>query len=115
MLILSACTRPAATSQNQASLLAGKIICLDAGHGGTAQPDSYRVGPSGEREEWVNLRVALLLQKMLEEKGAKVVMTRTGDDDVPLSQRAKIARDHLIMNLGKVTLLYHGLGRIFSS
>ncbi|WP_414618177.1 N-acetylmuramoyl-L-alanine amidase family protein [Dyadobacter sp. 32] len=55
----------------------GKVICIDPGHGGTSQTDHYRVGPAGEREEWVNLRVALLLRKILEEKGAKVIMTRT--------------------------------------
>lgn len=83
-----------ATSQEQKNSLTGKIICLDPGHGGTAETDSYRVGPSGEREEWVNLRVALLLREMLEEKGAKVIMTRTGDDDISLSSRAKLAKDN---------------------
>ncbi|MCG6947753.1 MAG: hypothetical protein LJE93_02405, partial [Acidobacteria bacterium] len=38
--------------------LAGRTICVDPGHGGTAEIDSYRVGPTGEREEWINLRVA---------------------------------------------------------
>jgi N-acetylmuramoyl-L-alanine amidase len=83
-----------AISQAQNSSLTGKIICLDPGHGGTAETDSYRVGPSGEREEWVNLRVSLLLKEMLEEKGAKVIMTRTGDDDISLSNRAKFAKDN---------------------
>lgn len=71
----------------------GKTICIDPGHGGTALTDSYRVGPSGEREEWINLRVALLMQQMLEEKGAKVVMTRTKDIFVPLTDRAGISRE----------------------
>ncbi|WP_235337115.1 N-acetylmuramoyl-L-alanine amidase family protein [Pontibacter korlensis] len=78
-------------AQERASPLIGKIICLDAGHGGTAETDSYRAGPTGEREEWINLRVALLLQKMLEEKGARVLMTRTADDNIPLAERAKLA------------------------
>ncbi len=51
--------------------LAGKIICIDPGHGGTSATDSFRVGPSGEREEWINLRVALHLKKMLEKKALK--------------------------------------------
>jgi N-acetylmuramoyl-L-alanine amidase len=92
-LLLCACTRSTAPSFPQASSLAGKIICLDAGHGGTAQTDSYRVGPTGEREEWVNLRVALLLQELLEKRGATVHMTRTGDEPVPLADRAQLARD----------------------
>ena len=39
--------------------LQDKKICIDPGHGGTAAVDSYRVGPSGEREEWIDLRVRL--------------------------------------------------------
>lgn len=74
--------------------LTGKIICIDAGHGGTAQTDHYRQGPGGEREEWVNLRVADLLRNMLEERGARVIMTRTGDENIPLSARPKMAVDN---------------------
>jgi N-acetylmuramoyl-L-alanine amidase len=83
-----------AFSQNPASTLAGKIICLDAGHGGTAQTDSYRVGPSGEREEWINLRVAKLLRQLLEEKGARVLMTRTADDNISFDDRIRLALGH---------------------
>ncbi len=75
------------------NVLSGKTICIDAGHGGTARTDQYRVGRSGEREEWINLRVAELLRKKLEEKGAKVIMTRTDDTFIPLAARAKIAVD----------------------
>ena len=82
------------TAQEERSSLVGKVICLDSGHGGTAVTDSYRVGPTGEREEWVNLRVALLLEEMLEKKGAKVIMTRTTDEDIPLSKRAEIAKEN---------------------
>lgn len=74
--------------------LRGKIICIDPGHGGTASTDHYRIGLGGEREEWINLTVAELLKKKLEEKGAKVIMTRTEDIFVPLDDRAKIARDN---------------------
>ena len=74
--------------------LKGKIICIDPGHGGTAKTDNYRVGPTGEREEWINLRVGLALKQLLESKGAAVVMTREKDINVPLSDRAKIALEH---------------------
>lgn len=80
--------------QKDSSPLKGKIICIDPGHGGTALTDSYRVGLAGEREEWVNLRVGLLLQKKLEAKGAAVIMTRTEDQIVTLPERAKLALDH---------------------
>lgn len=91
VLVLSAFAHPSVCSPKQPSSLAGKVICLDAGHGGTALTDSFRVGPSGEREEWVNLRVALLLQKMLVEKGATVLMTRTADDNIPFDDRIQLA------------------------
>jgi len=81
-------TQPPAAPQ---SVLEGKTICLDPGHGGTAATDHYRVGPSGEREEWVDLRVALLLRDMLEARGARVLMTRTEDVAVGLQERAALA------------------------
>ncbi len=86
------------------NVLSGKTICLDPGHGGTALTDQYRIGVGGEREEWINLRVAKLLQKKLEEKGAKVIMTRTDDTFIPLADRAKIAVDN---NAGAFISIHH--------
>jgi len=71
--------------------LSGKIICIDPGHGGSAATDSYRQGPTGEREEWIDLRVGLLLKEILEQKGAKVLMTRSTDVPFPLAERSKLA------------------------
>jgi N-acetylmuramoyl-L-alanine amidase len=76
------------------SVLNGKVICVDPGHGGTAQTDTFRVGPSGEREEWINLRVALYLKQKLEGSGAKVLLTRQGDTSVALKDRAMLAVDN---------------------
>ena len=73
--------------------LSGKYICIDPGHGGSAATDSYRQGPTGEREEWIDLRVGLLLKEILEQKGAKVLMTRIMDVPVPLAERSKMAVD----------------------
>jgi len=88
VLLISACVSP-----NQDNSLAGRIIYVDAGHGGTAAIDSYRVGPTGEREEWINLRVAKHLEVLLKAEGAEVLMTRTTDTAVSLSDRAKLAKD----------------------
>lgn len=74
------------------SALRGRTIVVDPGHGGTAAADSYRVGRTGEREEWIDLRVALLLRDMLEERGARVVLTREQDVAVGLADRAALAR-----------------------
>ena len=78
----------------KASVLEGKVIVIDPGHGGTAATDSYRQGPTGEREEWIDLRVGLILKELLEAKGAKVLMTRTSDVFVPLADRSKLALDN---------------------
>ncbi len=68
--------------------LQGKLICIDPGHGGTAETDVYRKGPQGEREEWINLRVALLLKDKLEQKGARVILTRNTDVFIKLEERS---------------------------
>jgi N-acetylmuramoyl-L-alanine amidase len=91
LLALVSCRAEKSPRDARNGSLAGKVICLDPGHGGTAETDAFRVGPAGEREEWVNLRVALLLEEMLKECGARVVMTRTGDVPVELSARAQLA------------------------
>jgi N-acetylmuramoyl-L-alanine amidase len=73
------------------NVLKGKRICLDPGHGATAATDSFRQGATGEREEWIDLRVALMLKELLEKAGAIVIITRTKDIDIPLKPRADIA------------------------
>ncbi len=75
------------------SPLQGKIVCVDPGHGGTAETDHFRVGPTGEREEWIDLRVALILRDLLEQRGATVLLTRTEDVAVGLQDRARMAVD----------------------
>jgi len=86
--LLAAGTGPCASPP-----LAGRVVCIDPGHGGTADVDQYRVGPGGEREEWIDLRVAKLLRDELERRGARVLMTRTEDVAVELPRRAEIARE----------------------
>jgi len=74
--------------------LDGKVIVIDPGHGGSAATDSYRQGPTGEREEWIDLRVGLMLKDLLEAKGARVIMTRSTDVPFPLADRSKLANDN---------------------
>ena len=59
--------------------LKGKVITLDAGHGGS---DSGAVGSNQTQEKTITLAVSQKMQKLLEKAGAKVVMTRTTDVDV---------------------------------
>jgi len=88
---LKTCLSAALLTPADSSLLRNKVICVDPGHGGTAATDHYRQGLNGEREEWINLRVAILLKKKLEAEGAKVILTRDTDIFVKLEDRAAMA------------------------
>ena len=54
-------------------------VVIDAGHGGS---DSGAVGPNGVMEKTVTLDVAKKVQRLLNEAGKEVVMTRWSDVDV---------------------------------
>jgi N-acetylmuramoyl-L-alanine amidase len=69
---------------DQASVLFGFTIAVDAGHGGDALG---AVGPTGLQEKVINLAIAKHLQLLLQNKGAKVVMTRTDDTNVGMPER----------------------------
>lgn len=57
----------------------GKIITLDAGHGGS---DPGAIGSDGTKEKNITLSITKMVKEILEQKGAKVYMTRTTDVDV---------------------------------
>lgn len=59
--------------------LAGKTIVLDPGHGGS---DSGAIGPTGVTEKSITLRVVSQLRQLLEQSGAKVLLTHSTDVDV---------------------------------
>lgn len=67
------------TSQALSWALAGRVIVVDAGHGGI---DPGAIGPGGTLEKDVTLGVALKLRDMLERAGAVVVMPRETDTDL---------------------------------
>jgi N-acetylmuramoyl-L-alanine amidase len=67
--------------------LEGLRICLDPGH----CPDPGAVGPTGLEERVVNLKIAKRLKKILERRGAEVIMTRSGMDSVHIYDRPQIA------------------------
>jgi N-acetylmuramoyl-L-alanine amidase len=72
-------------------LLSSKIkkVIIDAGHGGI---DPGAIGKSGLREKDVTLDVAKRLVKLLKSEGLEVVMTRSRDRFVLLSERVEITR-----------------------
>lgn len=71
--------------------LTGKMIVLDPGHGGE---ESGAYGPAGNSEKHINLAVALLLRPLLEEAGARVIMTRTEDRRVLPAEAAAALASH---------------------
>lgn len=68
----------------------GKVIVVDAGHGGW---DNGATGVTGLKEKEVNLDVALRVKEKLEALGATVIMTRSDDTFISLSERSRIAND----------------------
>lgn len=71
--------------------LSGLKVCVDPGHGGS-QPGA--MGCSGISEAQINLAISLKLKKLLEERGAKVIMTRVTDKTLGLYPRVDIAKAH---------------------
>ncbi len=69
---------PAAPSYSVTQGLKDKVICIDPGHGGS---DSGAIGKVS-MEKNITLTLSKKVQKLLEQAGAKVVMTRTTDVDV---------------------------------
>lgn len=59
--------------------LADHTICIDPGHGGS---DVGAIGPTGVTEKSVTIRVAKLVNEILTNAGATVIMTRNGDREV---------------------------------
>ena len=83
-LVLKVRGRPAI---DQSRPLSGLTIAVDPGH-----PPVGATGPTGLYEAQATLPVGIRLKKMLEDRGATVVMTRTTDAPVALEARPIIAR-----------------------
>ena len=69
--------------------LEGKLIVLDAGHGGF---DVGAVGVNGAYEDDMNLQVALVLKDDLEAAGAQVLMTREDGEALAESKDADMQK-----------------------
>jgi len=81
----------------QTSGLSGKIIVIDPGHssvqpGGWLDPGAIGI-KTGLKEKDVNLDVAFKLKKLLEQAGARVIMTHTGQTELSLAERAWLANN----------------------
>lgn len=79
--------------------LAGWRITLDPGHGGSSDG---AIGPLRLTEKEANLRLVPRLKERLEQEGAEVMLTRTDDRDVGLTERITFARGnrtHIFLSL----------------
>ena len=70
--------------------LKGMTIGVDAGHGGSA---FGAVSNTGLRECDVNLSIVREIEKLLQKKGANVVLSRKDDRDMNMTERKKIFRE----------------------
>ena len=80
-------SRTQSPAPNTAWAVSGLTIAVDPGH-----PPGGAIGPSGFTEAEAVLPVGMALQRILRERGATVVMTRTTPDAVDLALRPIIAR-----------------------
>jgi len=84
---------PEAIVQSARPTLKGLVIGVDAGHGGEAEG---AVSPSGMKEKDLNLAMVYMLKEELENRGAKVILSRSGDVDVTMLERVNIFIDEKI-------------------
>jgi N-acetylmuramoyl-L-alanine amidase len=85
-------------------------IVIDPGHGGR---DVGAIGPSGLQEKTVNLKVALKVAELLRQKGARVILTRSGDTEPSLEERTGLAnreRAHLFVSIHMNAFTDPGIG-----
>lgn len=70
------------------------IIAVDAGHGGC---ELGAIGCCGDKEKDINLAIAKNLKRVLENRGAKVIMTREDDSQISLQKRVDMAENEAIL------------------
>jgi N-acetylmuramoyl-L-alanine amidase len=70
-------------------LFGGKKIIIDPGHGGT---DCGHRGPVSLLEKNVVVPIALNLEGLFRQTGAKTALTRRNDDNIPFRRRAYLAK-----------------------
>ena len=82
--------------------VSGKTIVIDAGHG---KPDEGAQSSNGTTEAETNLKIALKLQNLLEQSGAKVILTRSDENaiydiDAKTLKQKKISDIHNRVKIG---------------
>ncbi len=81
----------------------GMTVVIDAGHGGI---DGGVVGSTGVKESDINLKMAGILQKEIESRGFRVVLTRTSKDALNNIKRLDMqARKEIIVKAAPVAVI----------
>lgn len=89
LLLATWCVPHAPASAGPEDTLAGKVVLLDPGHGGF---DPGAVAADGTHEDALNLAISLCLAKSLDDRGAKVIMTRMSADALGHTKREDMDR-----------------------
>ena len=67
-----------------------KTVVIDAGHGGRDHGGSY----GKVYEKWLSLETAMRVEKKLQSKGFRTVMTRRSDSFISLASRARLGNKY---------------------
>lgn len=67
------------TVSANATPITNKVVILDAGHG---LPDQGGIGFTGTTEQAITLSIVFKLQRLIEQSGAKVVLTRADENGI---------------------------------
>lgn len=67
------------TKNVNATPLSSKTIIVDCGHG---KPDEGAIGFNGTTEQAINLAIGLKLQKLIEQSGGNVILTRSDENSI---------------------------------
>lgn len=86
-------TSPSVERHPETGLRRRRTVTVDAGHGGVDPGTPCIFCPQGVREKDVTLGIARRVQRELERRGLRVIMTRTKDTLISLYERAGFCRD----------------------
>ncbi|MFQ6045909.1 MAG: N-acetylmuramoyl-L-alanine amidase [Gemmatimonadales bacterium] len=85
--------RPPSARARRSGFRAQHKVVIDPGHGGVDRGNPGLFLPRGVQEKHVTLAISKLLRDELVQRGVEVVMTRTTDRQVNLTDRAPMCRD----------------------
>src|SRR5574344_358724 len=92
--------------------ITNRVIVIDAGHG---KPDEGASGFFGATEEAINLQIALKLQKLVEQSGGKVILTRSYANGIYASDVSSIRNKKVSDIKNRVQIGNTSNGSIFVS